>query len=401
MKIVKEKQLKDFKDQEVIFTEGELGDCAYLVEKGTVLIYLTQNENEIPLKHLGEGEVFGEMSLIDFQPRSASCKGIGEGRLIVVTKNQLFDRIRTTDPIVKMLMKVLLERLREQNQRIGGQKLNLVKANHPLEIEKKEAIERIGLEHRIAIGVDQDEFVPFYQPIMCLKTNKIVGCEALIRWQSKNHGLISPSEFMDVMEESSSILSVGKIIIEKSLSALVQLQRHSSNPDFFISINISGRQFSDFNFLNHLESVRKKLNLASANIKLELTERIMTTGHQAIETLQKCRDKGYKLAIDDFGTGFSSLQYLAQMPLTDLKIDRSFVSRMLSEEKSMSVIKSLISLGQNLGLNLIAEGIENSKELNCLQKMNVPMGQGFYFSKAVSLHEFLSADYNLDLKSAA
>lgn len=382
---------KIFATNEIIFSEGDLGDCAYLIEKGSVLVYLVKDEVEIPLKYLGEGEVFGEMSLIDCSPRSASCRAITESQLIIVKKEQLLNRIQEADPVVRLLMKVLLERLRTQNEQISGKKGQKKQApDISLLQEKKQALDRIGLESRIAHGVDQNEFVPFYQPIVDIHTGKIVGCEALVRWISKEYGVISPSAFMDVVEESSQILKVGKLIIEKSLIDLPILRSvFSHEKNFFISINVSGRQFADPQFILHLEAARARGRLSSQQIKLELTERIMTAGPQALATLQSCRDLGYRLAIDDFGTGFSSLQYIAQMPLTDLKIDRSFVTKMRADKKYLSVVQSLISLAQSLDLNIIAEGIELQEELELLQQLQVNMGQGFLFSKALPLDEFL------------
>ena len=383
-------QVRNFSPNEIIALEGETGDCAYLIERGRVLIYLNKNDTEVPLKILGQGEVFGEMSLIDNSPRSASCRALSDTQLIVVTKEQLIDRITTADPVVRLLMRALLERLRWQNDSIRGKKSAPITTNDVLEMEKKEAFDRIDLENRIATALKNDEFVPFYQPIYDLATSEVRGCEALIRWISDDGLIVSPSLFMDVIEQSALVIRAGQIMIEKCMEDLRILEsRFQGAKKFFVSVNISGRQFADPHFLEHLEATRARFGLPSEQIKLEVTERVMMEGPEAILTLQKCKDLGYQLAIDDFGTGFSSLQYLASMPLNDLKIDRSFVMKMLKEEKSLSIVKSLVHMAGLLKLNLIAEGIETEQELALLKSLGVGMGQGFLFAKPVPLADFI------------
>lgn len=387
-------QNRHCREGELIFREGDQGDCAYLIERGRVLVYLNDKDTEVPLRTVGQGEVFGEMSLIDASPRSASCRAVTDCNLIVVSKDQLLDRIKSADPVVRLLMQVLLERLRSQNERIRGKAPNGIPLNEadPLAPEKKEALERIGLEHRIAAGLEEDEFIPFYQPIIDIETGHIRGCEALIRWLCKDGTIISPAMFMDVLEESYLIIRGGQVMIEKSVRDLPAMMKRfgdDAHHPFFVGVNVSGRQFTEPGFISHLEQIRERSGLSTSHIKLELTERIMTGGTQALSTLHECRKHGYLLAIDDFGTGFSSLQYLAQMPLTDLKIDRSFLGKMQSDDKSLSIIKSLIHLSNLLGLNVIAEGIETREQLTLLRELNVRMGQGFLFSKPLPLDGFM------------
>jgi sensor c-di-GMP phosphodiesterase-like protein len=389
-------QNQKFAENEVVFREGDQGDCAYLIEYGQVLVYLEKDGVEIPLKFLGKGEIFGEMSMIDNSLRSASCRALCETRLVIVTQEQLLDRIQSADPVVRLLMRALLERLRDQNFSLKGVQTEMNPIiSEKLAMEKQEAIERIELENRMSLGLKNDEFSPHYQPIYDLEQNIVIGAEALIRWKTADGNTISPGVFVDVLEQSSLILSVGQMMIEKCVSDLVQLQKSCElSKDFFTSINISGRQFADPQFLDHLEIVRARAGIPAHQIKLEVTERIMTEGPQAIATLQNCRSFGYRIAIDDFGTGFSSLQYLASMPLHDLKIDRSFVNQMMTQEKSLSVVKTLIYMARLLKLNLIAEGIETNQQLLLLRNLGVKAGQGFLFSKAMpvgDLAAFLSS----------
>jgi EAL domain-containing protein (putative c-di-GMP-specific phosphodiesterase class I) len=218
----------------------------------------------------------------------------------------------------------------------------------------------------MASAIDNNEFVPFYQPIYDLNSQSIVGCEALLRWKAADGKIISPNVFIDALEHSPLILDVGQHVLEKCIRDLVNLYHAIPNglcEDFFASVNVSGRQFADPQFIARLETVRAQSGISARHIKLEVTERIMTEGPIAIATLQNCRALGYKIAIDDFGTGFSSLQYLAAMPLHDLKVDRTFIAQMMSSEKALSIVKTLIHLATHLNLNLIAEGIETQEQL--------------------------------------
>lgn len=382
---------RSLKPDEIIFLQGETGDCAYLIEQGRVLIFLEKDGTEVPLKVLNKGEVFGEMSLIDGSPRSASCRSIDHGILLRVTKTQLTDRISAADPVVRLLMQALLDRLRSQNQRlVGNSASNSINLESFSEINK-EARQRIELENRIANALQEDEFCPYYQPIYDLNTGEVAGCEALMRWIGKDGKIVSPAIFMDVMESSSLIIQAGKVMLEKSARDLPKLRTHfSGSPDFFVSVNVSGRQFMEKDFIENLEAIRSLAKIDAAHVKLELTERIMTEGAVAISTLKNCRELGYQLAIDDFGTGFSSLQYLAQMPITHLKIDRCFVTSLFKDDKSLLIVKSLIHMAGVLGLKLIAEGIETKEQLELLKGLNVGMGQGFLFAKPISLKEFLT-----------
>lgn len=400
------KQIRNYGAEETILREGESGDWAYLIESGQVLVYVTKDGEEVPLKVLGKGEIFGEMSMIDNSVRSASCRTLTEVRLVTVTQEQLLDRIQASDPVVRLLMRAFLDRLRDQNDGIRGKSMAPTPVNADnLVQEQREALDRINLENKIATAIESDQFIPHYQPIYDLRTQTITGCEALLRWATPDGKLISPAVFIDALEQSPLILDVGQIVIEKCICDLVKMR--DSLPggladDFFVSVNVSGRQFADPQFVARLESARSQAGISSRHIKLEVTERIMTEGPLAIATLQNCRSLGYKIAIDDFGTGFSSLQYLAAMPLHDLKVDRSFISQMMGSEKALSIVKTLIHLAKLLNLNLIAEGIETKEQLLLLRNLGVQMGQGFLFAKAMPYQDLqnLLMQANDDLKAA-
>lgn len=392
-------QSVDIHKDQVIFSEGDAGDCAYIIEKGRVLIYLNKDQDEIPINILGEGEIFGEMALIDNESRSASVRALEDVRLAIVTKQQVLERVATADKVVQLLMRVLLKRLRRRNNSSRGD-------TEFAEVEfdnsgagqdgTQSALDQLKLENQIFQAFQNKEFELFYQPIVNLKNKQVNGCEALLRWNSPLHGLVSPNLFIDVIENSAMVIPIGHWIINQALKDLRIIQdqlrlnkKSKMADDFMMSINISGRQFTHSDFVNNLEDLREKHDLQTRNIKLEMTERIMMDGAIALEALNQCHNQGYAISIDDFGTGFSSLQYLTQMPISFLKIDRSFVMKVLSDPKSKAVVSSIIHLAHAMDIEIIAEGIENNEESLVLETLGARFGQGYLFSKPVDLGRFL------------
>lgn len=395
-----ETQSVDILKDQIIFTEGDDGDCAYIIEKGRVLIFVTKDKEEIPLNILGEGEIFGEMALIDTHARSASVRALEDVRLAIVTKQQVLERVSTADKVVQLLMRVLLKRLRRKNILVtGGKPLPEDAEFYDLEGSQdgtQSALEQIKLENQIFQAFQNREFELFYQPIVNLKTKQITGCEALLRWNSPLHGLVSPNLFIDVIENSSMVIPIGHWIINQALKDLRTIQdqlrlnkKDRMADEFMMSINISGRQFTHSDFVSNLEDLREKHDVQTHNIKLEMTERIMMDGAIALDVLNQCRTQGYAISIDDFGTGFSGLQYLTQMPISFLKIDRSFVMKIMSDPKSKAVVSSIIHLAHAMDIEVIAEGIEQNEECLVLETLGARYGQGYLFSKPVDMGRFL------------
>jgi len=381
------------KDQ-VIFHEGDEGDCAYIIEKGRVLVYINKDVDEVPLSILGEGEIFGEMSLIDNQARSASVRALEEVQLSIVSKQQLLERVSTADTVVQLLMRVLLKRVRHHNTAFRLDDPKYANSALSKEVGSQVALDQIKLENQIFQAFQSKEFNLYYQPIVDLKNHQIIGCEALLRWQSPTQGLISPNVFIDIIENSSMVIPIGHWIINQALKDLKSIREQliaagkaDLAEDFMMSINISGRQFTHSDFVNNLEDLREKHDLPAKNIKLEMTERIMMDGALAIESLHLCRQQGYSISIDDFGTGFSSLQYLTQMPISFLKIDRSFVMK-LGDAKTKAVISSIIFLAKALNIEIIAEGIETLEEAQALHQLGSHYGQGYFFQRPVEFSKF-------------
>ena len=373
----------------VLFREGDQGDCAYVIEEGKILVYLERDGEEVPISLLKKGEIFGEMSLIDNLPRSASVKAIEDCVLAVITKDQLLERFNTSDSLVQLLLKVMMNRVRKNNS--SYTQIQDLNANLDQDLDQNgvdAAIENLKLENRLQEALNNNEFEMFYQPIINIKLNQAIGCEALIRWKDPLHGYVQPDKFIDFLENSRLITPVGNWIFERCFQDYHKLKALFGQ-DYMMSINVSSRQFVHPEFLNDLEKLTWKHKIQSKYIKLEVTERVMMDGSVALDILSKCKAKGFHISIDDFGTGFSSLQYLSQMPVSYLKIDKSFVSKISKDMKVLAVVRSMIFMAEALGMEVIAEGVETAEERSALLGLGANYAQGWLYSKAVPVDQFI------------
>ena len=249
---------------------------------------------------------------------------------------------------------------------------------------RAEAVKRFQLEAELRNAIDNQEFLLYYQPIINLQTGKLAGFEALVRWEHPQEGFVSPGAFIPAAEETGLIVPMGSWILEEACTQMYRWQQQFPHAqELMVSVNLSTKQFNQENLPQEVSSILEKTQLNSQCLKLELTESAaMEDVNGTIEQLVKLKALNLKLSLDDFGTGYSSLSYLHQLPTDTLKVDQSFVGRM--EEKSGEdgeIVKTIISLGHQLGMDVIAEGIETAAQLKGLRALSCNYGQGYYFAK--------------------
>lgn len=228
-----------------------------------------------------------------------------------------------------------------------------------------------------------------YQPIVCLKSGQILGFEALVRWQHPEQGLIYPSEFISLAEDAGLIGAIDFWVLEEACTQLRAWQdQFPIAITLTVSVNLSGRQFTKPDLTSQIEQILKKANLSNTNLKIEITESILIEKTSlASQILNELKERNIQICIDDFGTGYSSLSYLHRFPIHTLKIDRSFISRLADSPEDDEIVKAIIILGINLGLNVIAEGVETVEQLSFLKTYNCDAGQGYYFFKALKAED--------------
>lgn len=381
----------NIKKNEIIFRQGASANTAYLIESGEIEIFYTnENNKDTHLTILGPGELFGEMALIDATVRSASAKAHTDVILHEIQKEQLIEKINSSSAIVQLILKILMERLRKLNQAEGGDLYVVTQLANPN--STMEALEKLKFENEIFEAYKNNEFILFHQPIVDLKNKEIIGSEALIRWKSLSHGMVAPGQFIDVLENSSMIIPVGYWIFEQCFLDFKRMQsklNDNQKKTFSISINVSGRQFLHHEFILNVKSLIAKHQIDPKNFKIEIIERVMMESAVLTDILNQLREIGFQISLDDFGTGFSSLQYLANMPIDFLKIDRSFVINLFKDIKTIAVVKSILYLAKQLNLKVIAEGLETEDERKLMTELGSDYGQGYLFSKPISLDEFI------------
>ena len=250
---------------------------------------------------------------------------------------------------------------------------------------RQKAVTRLGLESELRRAFEEQEFRLYYQPIYNLATGEVSGFEALLRWQHPVRGLLLPGAFLQVAEESGLILPLGGWVLQQ---ACLQMSRWRAVEPFAsrlsINVNIASKQFAQIDFVEQVISALQDSGLPPEALKLEITEGVMIDNSaRAGDFFERLTTLGVNLEVDDFGTGYSSLSYLQHFPIKTIKIDRSFIQEIGQPGKNAELVRTILLMAKDLGMDAIAEGIETEAQLQHLQKLNCPMGQGFLFSHAL------------------
>ena len=436
--------IRSFKAGEWVFHEGDIGDCAYLVEAGEVQIVLERGSELIPLVCYGEGSLFGEMSIIGDQPRSASAFAQSDCKLRKISREQINRRLDQADPILKVCMSVLIghlkkslakydekentepelsldEKLRlaadravkpsmqvqneivsakeQENSNIPTAKSEVVKAD-PLSQEMfKQALYTINLENDLDKAIKEEELVLFYQPIIEANTGRLAGFEALMRWIHPDRGMISPGDFIPVAERSGQMVAMTHWAVEQACRDLCSMRdlflgsvvlSANVSEKMFMSVNFSSRDFLDTELMDKVQQLLKNYDLPKNSLKIEVTESVLVSSPKEVtNALNNCRDHGASVAIDDFGTGYSSLSYLQTLPADTLKIDQAFIRPMHDDERHMALVESIIHLAQRLDMVTVAEGVETEQDAQSLASLQCDYLQGYYFARPMPAQDLI------------
>ena len=242
-----------------------------------------------------------------------------------------------------------------------------------------QVINRHQIEALLRDALKRNEFNLYYQPIVALKDGRVVGFEALIRWITPQHGLIQPSEFISLAEETGLIHQIDRWVMHEACRQVQQWYQYGlSSFPFTVSVNLSGSLLQQGNVVQMIREILAETGISPQSLKIELTESVfLETSPSVNQQIQNIRDLGIQLQIDDFGTGYSSLSYLQRFPITAIKIDRSFISRIDAQYSGTEIVQAIITLAKELGLEIIAEGIETVSQLHWLKEAGCDYGQGY------------------------
>ncbi|PZP25174.1 putative bifunctional diguanylate cyclase/phosphodiesterase [Pseudomonas kuykendallii] len=271
----------------------------------------------------------------------------------------------------------------------AGLALHKAKANgkHQLQVFTEamnaEASYKLFVENNLRRALTQNELEVFYQPKLCLRTGKLLGMEALLRWNHPERGMIRPDQFIGVAEETGLIIPIGKWLVRQACRTSQELTAQGFG-NLKIAINLSPKQFSDPDLVGSITSILEEERLPASLLELELTEGLLLEATEDTrDQLNRLKDLGLTLAMDDFGTGYSSLSYLKKFPIDVLKIDRSFINDIPTSQDDMEITSAVIAMAHNLKLTVVAEGIETVEQLAFLRKQRCDIGQGYLFDRPI------------------
>lgn len=376
----------------LLFQEGDRGDDAFIIEEGLIEISIQSEGERKLIAALGPGEIFGEMALIANTPRSASALARERTRLLVVRRGRLTKPIENADPVMRLMIQMIVERLTDASRSLTGTNEMVPQAmqearRQAFEEVRDIALRRVQIERELRRAVEAPQFELHYQPIIAMADNTIAGYEALMRWNDPQKGQVSPGNFIGLAEETGMIVEMGRWALQKALAdhaAMVPVWQRCwpGQPTPFVSINVSSGQLIEPGEIARLSAIIQDSGVSPDQIKLEVTESLMIHDPEAaVDALNELKGLGVSIAIDDFGTGYSSLSYLHRFPIDTLKVDQSFVFNMLNDTTSGRLVRSILHMADDLGLTTVAEGIETQEHFDQLRDSGCTLGQGFLMAR--------------------
>jgi EAL domain-containing protein (putative c-di-GMP-specific phosphodiesterase class I) len=372
-----------------IFTEGDAANFAYVIEAGNVEMLASRGGRKVVLARFGQGDLLGESALVGDSQRAATAVAVEETQVVVLDKASVSEHVAHADATVQLLLRLTLERLQSQERLVLSQNNGGLDAKGHADRGTK----NIELARDLQGAIDGDALSLHFQPIVRLSNGNVAGFEALIRWLHPVHGNVVPSSFIKLAEETGMIVPMGRWMLRQALQAHQRFQtvaneRKQPLGQLYISVNISSRQLLSAGEVDDLSGIVRESGVAPEHVQFEITETLMVEEPDKVaDAMRRLRNTGIRVAADDFGTGYANLAFLNRFPLDVLKIDRTFITNMASEDRSRKIVNTIINLAQDLGMSIIAEGIEARQEIDVLRELGCGYGQGFLLSPPVPGNE--------------
>lgn len=374
--------------QELVFQWGDLGDSAYVIEDGCVEVLTGVGPELRRIAILTEGAMFGEVALLDRQPRTASVRALVPTRLIRIDRSHVEELLLRSDSVIQYLMQLLLARFRSTHDAAGLQlrqgSANTSGSTESIDLHKA-AVRTLSLAQDLSDAIDRQQLELFYQPLIAFDQLAVVGYEALIRWHHPTLGLISPIEFIPLAEKTGLIHRIGQWVLHRAVADWAGLRpfcvTDADHPPF-VSINLSAPELAGGDIVAAVKECLNLHQMPPQELRIELTETIIIQNMDAVAaSLHALRALGIGIALDDFGTGYAGLDYLQSLPFTCLKIDKTFVQQINQSDRSRHIIKAALELARSIGLSTIAEGIETADIGAQLAAMGCSHAQGYHYGK--------------------
>ena len=379
-----------FDTNELVFQWGDIGDSAYVIEEGCVEVLAGGGTEPTRIAMLSTGAMFGEVALLDRQPRTAAVRALVPTRLIRIDRSHVEELLLRADPVIQYLMRLLLARFRSTHdaaglqQQSGARKALAADAVDTIDLHHA-AVRTLSLAQDLSDAINLQQLELYYQPLIAFDQLTMVGFEALIRWNHPTLGLVSPAEFIPLAEKTGLIHRIGKWVLHQAVADWAALRpycTHNTQHQPFVSINLSAPELAGGAIVQEIQDCLHRCGMQPAELRIELTETILIQNMEAVSrSLRELRALGVGIALDDFGTGYAGLDYLQSLPFTCLKIDKTFVQQIRQSERSVHIIKAALELARSIGLSTIAEGIEDHATGEELSKLGCSHAQGYYFGK--------------------
>jgi EAL domain-containing protein (putative c-di-GMP-specific phosphodiesterase class I) len=378
-----------FSPGDLIFQKGEPGDCAFLIEAGQVEI--SDPDLGCVLARIGEGELIGEIALIDQNPRTATARAIQGTVLIEVRRERVEQLLQDTDPIIRHLLNVVLRRFRNIRATGAGSALLISEPSiAAIDLLQVTAAQKLTLLQDMNHALATSQFVLHYQPIYQLSDHCLAGFEALIRWNHPTLGLVPPMSFLGLAEETGLIKQIGLWVLEQACRDWPQLRTLARSAQPFVSVNVSARQLTDGLFATDAMRIQRQHHMPARELKLELTESTLIESPATAQAqLAQLTDMGNSIALDDYGTGFSTLENLQNYRFDTIKLDQRFIREMLNSNLSFQIVMSSVGLIRSLHMDVVAEGIESADLAHALTELGCHYGQGYWFGRPKPLAALL------------
>lgn len=373
---------------DVLYREGDANDIAYVVADGEIILYRDVDGERVYLEIRPPGAVIGELSVLTGAPRAVTAEARTDCSVFGIPATLIHSRFSTLDPILRACLETSISFAGTLHKsQCPDSNLTLHAPTHLPNVD--ELLELLKLESDIPKGLANHEFSMVYQPIVRLADEQIIGLEALMRWNHSDLGFVPPDKFIRVAEDMETITQLTHFALSEACAALTRFKATtSSSEDLYVSVNVSGFDVGQDGFLDYLEHVLDQNKLERQHLRLELTETAMVpTSETAAANLQKLQVHGFNISVDDFGTGYSNLGYLKTLPITALKIDRAFAGDAHENEVSKSIVRMLVTLGRDLGVDIVAEGLETQSCVETLRDLGCPLAQGYHFYKPMPAND--------------
>jgi EAL domain-containing protein (putative c-di-GMP-specific phosphodiesterase class I) len=364
---------------------GDSGDAAYVIEAGAVEVLAKGGQRVAILK---TGEIFGEVALLDQLPRTAAVRTLEPTTLLRIERDHVRELLKRADPVIRHLLELLLERFRFRS---GYLETFVEGSERDPQSDSEAAMLTLVLARDLTHALESGQLELAYQPLVSLSRHSLVGFEALIRWQHPLLGSIMPTKLIGLAEKTGLIRPLGLWVLQRAIRDWPVLRDYCQVPSdipIFVSVNLSGAELSNPVIVETIADYFSVAHMSPRELKVELTETAIIEDLESVgAALRKLSAMGVTIALDDFGTGYSSFDYLKMLPISCIKIDKSFIQDAKGSPRSREIVHTSLQLARSLGLMTIAEGIEDESTSALLADLGCDIAQGYFYSLPMSLQD--------------